>query len=504
MKFSALWNNTNPGTDAFFNRLRRKEYSRLDKGGHVYLDYTGGNIYPQSLLDKHFRQLQQAVYGNPHSVNPASLLSEKYIAIARKKVLDFFNAPDYYCIFTHNASGALRIIGECYPFSAESHLLLTVDNHNSVNGIREYCRSKGAGFTYSAVDREELSVIEPELINNLHAHSDKKNKLFAYPAQSNVSGIQHSLSWITLAREQGWDVLLDAAAFVPGSKLDLTVQQPDFVSLSFYKIFGYPTGIGCLLVKKSKFYILKKPWFSGGTITLSAVKYQGHFLKQDHEKFEDGTVNYLDIPAIANGLDFISSIGITNINCRIKELGQVILSSLEALKHSNGLPLVMLYGPKTTENRGGTYLMNFFDVQGKCYPLKYIEEQATAHNISLRTGCFCNPGIDEMNHSLTAEQLRNYFTGRDQGDYFDFISFLQKTRGSVRLSVGIPTTRADIKKFTAFAKKMLNKQVPPEVQASFETGSRSNRLSVDKEPVLQSASLHPDLLPGGLLRKRFY
>ena len=107
--------------DIFFNRLRKKEYRRLDKTGHVYLDYTGGNIHPQCLVDKHFRFLQDAVYGNPHSNNRASMLSEKWVTEARKRVLDFFNAPDYYCIFTANASAALQIIGEYYPFSADSH-----------------------------------------------------------------------------------------------------------------------------------------------------------------------------------------------------------------------------------------------------------------------------------------------------------------------------------------------------------------------------------------------
>ncbi|MEJ7739275.1 MAG: aminotransferase class V-fold PLP-dependent enzyme [Chitinophagaceae bacterium] len=115
--------------DVFFNRLRKKEYARLDKLGHVYLDYTGGNIHPKCLADKHFRYLQNAVYGNPHSTNPASLLSETCVNEARQKVLDFFNAPDYYCIFTHNTSGALQIVGECYPFSSQTHLVCRGDDY---------------------------------------------------------------------------------------------------------------------------------------------------------------------------------------------------------------------------------------------------------------------------------------------------------------------------------------------------------------------------------------
>jgi len=455
--------NTLSKTDVLFEELRRKEYSRLDEWGHVYLDYTGGNLYPESLVNMHLLFLKKFVLGNPHSTNVASQLSERFIAEARQRVLEYFNAPDYYCVFTSNASAALHIVGECYPFSDESHLLLTADNHNSVNGIREYCRNKGGDFTYSSMNKESLSINEDELNHHLNSCPAKGNKLFAYPAQSNVSGVQHSLSWIKKAQENGWDVLLDAAAFVPTSKLDLLVYKPDFVSVSFYKMFGYPTGIGCLLVKKSTFNKLRKPSFAGGTITLSAVRYSRYFLKCDHEKFENGTVNYLGIPVIAKGLNFIAAIGMENINKRIKELCHFVLFELSKLRHDNGLSLVKLYGPSDTNNRGGTFLLNFFDVCGQQYPFQYIEQLANAEVISLRTGCFCNPGIDELNNGLSAEQLKKYFTSRESGDYYDFINFSGKLRGAIRISVGIATIKADIEKFMGFARKFLDKSVPGNV-----------------------------------------
>jgi selenocysteine lyase/cysteine desulfurase len=447
-------------SDIFFERLRKKEFSRLDKSGHVYLDYTGGNLYPQSLVEKHHRFLQKAVYGNPHSKNGASLLSEKYINESRKAVLDFFNAKDYYCIFTSNASAALQIVGECYPFSGDSHFLLLADNHNSVNGIREYCNNKGGAYTYSPMNYSGLSINEPELVKLLEMNKHAKEKLFAYPAQSNASGVQHSLEWIKKAHTQGWDVLLDASAFVPTSKLDLSVHSPEFATLSFYKMFGYPTGIGCLLVKKTVFNKLKKPWFAGGTVTLSAIQHSAHFLKNDHEKFENGTVNYLDIPAIVNGLNFIEGLKMENINARIKDLCSSVLSVFTKLTHHNGKPLIKLYGPSNVENRGGTFLINFLDQHGQQYPVELIEQMANANKISIRTGCFCNPGVDELNHSVSADLLRDYFVCRKYGDYDDMTQFLGKRRGAVRISIGIATTSLDIKKFILFGMKLLNKIVP--------------------------------------------
>jgi selenocysteine lyase/cysteine desulfurase len=448
--------------NSYFVRLRRKEYGRFDKLGHVYLDYTGGNIYPLSLVKKHCEFLKNGVYGNPHSINPASLIAEHHITRARNAVLEFFNASDYYCIFTANASEALKIIGECYPFSSDSQLLLTSDNHNSVNGIREYCRLKGGSYTYSRMNFEDLSINEPELNLLLESYWDKKIKLFAYPAQSNVSGVQHSLAWIQKAHDYNWDVLLDAAAFVPTSRLNLSACNPDFVPVSFYKIFGYPTGVGCLLVRKSMLNKLIKPSFAGGTITLSAVIYSSYFLKPDHEKFENGTIDYLNIPAITGGLEYISRIGMESITSRIKDLSKMILSEMARLRHKNGRPLIRLYGPKSTENRGGTFLINYFDDQGRQYPLQFIEKLAIRENISCRTGCFCNPGIDELNHGISSDQLKGYFTSRDHGDYFDFINFIGKIRGAVRISIGFPTTTADIGRFINFSATLLNQKVPEE------------------------------------------
>ena len=224
-------------------------------------------------------------------------------------------------------------------------------------------------------------------------------------------------------------------------------------------MFGYPTGVGCLLIKKSKFNKLKKPWFAGGTVSLSAISYSSHFLKPDHERFENGTVNYLDIPAITNGLNFMTATGIDTINKRMKDLCSFILSNLTRLQHGNGVPLIKIYGPIDTENRGGTILLNFFDVHGQPYPLEYIEQTANAAMISFRTGCFCNPGIDELNNCISAEELEKYFTGRANGDYDDMIKFMGKMRGAVRISIGLATTTIDIAKFLRFTKTLLNKSV---------------------------------------------
>jgi len=89
----------------------------------------------------------------------------------------------------------------------------------------------------------------------------------------------------------------------------------------------------------------------------------------------------------------------------------------------------------------------------------YNEQEAGAEVISFRTGCFCNPGIDELNNGLSPEELKNYFTSGEHGDYDDFINYSKKPGGAVRISIGIATTRADIEKFIRFAEKFLDKSI---------------------------------------------
>ena len=105
-------------------------------------------------------------------------------------------------------------------------------------------------------------------------------------------------------------------------------------------------------------------------------------------------------------------------------------------------------------------------MNGRQYPFQFIEQMANKEMISFRTGCFCNPGIDELNHGLSEEQLKSYFLTRSQGDYYDFINFTGKLRGAVRISIGLATIRSDIEKFIGFAKRFLNKVSPFSVDYS--------------------------------------
>ena len=446
---------------AAIDDLRARDYARLDRGEHIYLDYTGGGLYAESQLRAHQEMLAGNVFGNPHSANPTSLFATEKVESARAHILCFFNAdPDQYdLIFTQNASGALKLVGESYPFGPGGHYLLTFDNHNSVNGIREFAHARGAEVTYLPVLLPDMRVDEAGLRRSLGAAREGQNNLFAYPAQSNFSSVQHPLEWIALAHTHGWDVLLDAAAYAPTSRLDLSHWQPEFVPLSFYKIFGYPTGLGALIAKKMALAKLQRPWFAGGTITVASVLGDKYYLADGHIAFEEGTVNYLDIPAIEIGLRHIEAIGLDVIHERVRCLAGWLLDELTAMKHSTGEPLVRVYGPTDTQSRGGAVTVNFFDRDGRLVDHRLVEREANQVNISLRTGCFCNPGAGEVALGVSRVELDVCFTrpgheNRLSQDDFR-LCFDGQSPGAVRISVGLVTNFHDVQAFLKFADGLL-------------------------------------------------
>lgn len=438
------------------DELRALEYGRLDSQGHAYLDYTGAGLHADSQFREHAELLGKHVFGNPHSASPSSTTATHAVERARAAVLAYFNGTGIYtAVFTLNASGALKVIGESYPFSPGGRFLLLADNHNSVNGIREFACAKGSDVDYAPLTVPELRVDHPKLTALLDKADRSRANLFAFPAQSNFSGVKHPLSLIDAAHDRGWHVLVDAAAFVPTNGLDLRIVSPDFVAISFYKMFGYPTGVGCLLIRNTTLARLQRPWFAGGTVNFATVQGRLHVLAPREAGFEDGTLNFLSIPAVEIGLRHLERIGMDTIQTRVGCLTDWLITELLALRHSNGCPMVRLYGPATMTMRGGTVTMNFYDPNGHLLDYRRIDELAGLERISLRTGCFCNPGAGETAEGLTEDDMR---AGIAEGMDITLPRFLQtmqhrggKSAGAIRVSLGFVSNLADVERFLRFA-----------------------------------------------------
>ena len=444
-----------PGvTDAGFDALREHEFSRLDRNHLVYLDYTGSALYADSQLRSHYALLADGVFGNPHSDHAPSSASGSLIDAARVQTLRFLDAdPDRYTvIFTANASAAVKLVGESYPFGQDSALLLASDNHNSVNGMREYARRAGACVAYVPLD-DELRLASPEHSLSAVAENFGGPKLLAFPAQSNFSGVQHPATLIDDAQRLGFDVLVDAAAFAPSNRMSLRDHSPEFVALSFYKIFGYPTGVGALIVRRDALHKLRRPWFAGGTVEFASVQNQMHRLKETAEGFEDGTPDFLNIAALSAGFALMDDIGIDRAHDHVMRLTGLLLGGLQAPTHADGRPVVRVYGPRDLSARGGTIAFNVIARDGRPVPYSAVECRARNEGVAVRCGCFCNPGAAERAFEFDAKRSRECMQAAAATGFTieRFAACLgdQTAVGAVRASLGIANNAGDVSRALA-------------------------------------------------------
>jgi selenocysteine lyase/cysteine desulfurase len=433
-------------TETYFDELRGREFARLAATEHAYLDYTGSALYAESQLRAHHEVLREGLFGNPHSDSAPSRASTQVIDSARRTVLRFFDVDEsaHDVIFTANTSAAIKLVAESYPFGPASSLVLSVDNHNSVNGMREYARRARARVRYLPLD-DELRLADP--IRVLAEESTRGGGLVAYPAQSNFSGVQHPLALVTLAKALGFDVLLDVAAFVPSHALSLRECRADFAALSFYKLFGFPTGIGALIARREALARLRRPWFAGGTVTWASVAGGTHLLRPRGEGFEDGTPNFLGIAGLAAGFALLEHVQMPRLTDHVARLAGQLLNGLRSLRHDNGTPVARVYGPPDMTDRGGAIAFNVCDRAGDAIPYWEVERRAREAGIALRGGCFCNPGASETAFAL--DPVRTASCLEHLGADFTperFAACSDTAVGAVRASVGLANNADDVRR----------------------------------------------------------
>ena len=437
-----------------FAELREREFGRLDAAGQAYLDYTGSALYPESLVTEHAESLRRSVFGNPHSESPASRASTALLHATRERVLRFFDADpaEYTVCFTANTSAAIHLVASGYAFGPDAPFILAADDHNSVNGVRAYAERAGARVHYLPLD-DELRLHDPASRLAVLRREHVGAGLVAFPAQSNFSGVKHPLALVERARALGYTVLLDAAAYVPTSPLGLSRVPADFVACSFYKMFGYPTGVGALVARREALARLRRPWFAGGTVEYVSVQLGSHLLRTGADGFEDGTVSFLDFAAVIRGLDFLDGVGMPRIRRHVASLTTQLVARLRALTHDDDSPMIRVYGPRDRYDCGGIVAFNVLDVRGEAMPYEFVEEHARRAGVSVRGGCFCNPGASEAAFGFdpvrTAACIAE--TQRAGWNLGDFASRMRACGGAhaigaVRASFGLASNERDLER----------------------------------------------------------
>ena len=295
--------------------------------------------------------------------------------------------------------------------------------------------------------------------------------LFAYPAQSNMNGERLPLKWAARIRGSSQHgntyTLLDAAALVSTTPLDLSnhTTAPDFVSMSFYKIFGFPD-LGALLVRKASAHVLRRrKYFGGGTTEMIGCIGTPWVERKEssvHARLEDGTIAIRSILALSCAIDTHTNLfdGLSQVSKHTGWLAKTLHDRLSDLKHANGMPVCHVYKAPTStygdsRSQGATVTFNVRKSDGSWRSGFGVGALLRANEIHVRTGSLCNPAGMASALGLSANDLRAAFDSgfrcNQPGD--DVRSDIPY--GMIRATLGAMSTLRDVEVLVEFVDKHL-------------------------------------------------
>lgn len=260
--------------------------------------------------------------------------------------------------------------------------------------------------------------------------------------------------------------MLDAAAFVSHDKLDLSRYHPAFVTLSFYKMFGFPMGVGALLIRKDVIPLLKPIYFGGGTVFSSLPDRDFHIFFSGESKFEAGTIPIQSIASLPFGFDMIKRKGGPEaIRDKTVKLAQRLADKLLASRYGNGQHVFSVYGNYNGDrsHQGPIVTFNIAKENGEFYHTNIVNAYLRDNNINIRTGCMCNPGSCLSAVGIDFDSYQQETTALASGVEMDSNSCLdvmisKKEAGAIRVSLGHATTLDDINRLIVALDKYIRKQ----------------------------------------------
>ncbi len=249
--------------DLIAEKLGSSRDEEISTSSITYLDHAGCPLPGKGLLQAVFNDLQSQLYANPHSVGGIiSTRTDSILENTRKHILRFIHADqdEYEVIFTAGATASVKLIVDIIDWKKDPfHFIYPQNIHTSLLSIRNYVKT----WDYLPVDSLFETNSSQSFQHDSESNNAYNNLFFAIPAECNMSGAKLQVNKLFPILEKYRNCchdrfywLLDIAKFVATSALNINEwfpkpeTRPDFMILSFYKLFGYPTGIGALIVKK--------------------------------------------------------------------------------------------------------------------------------------------------------------------------------------------------------------------------------------------------------------
>jgi cysteine desulfurase/selenocysteine lyase len=394
----------------------RKDFPILSRSVNgkplTYLDNAATTQKPQPVIDAivdYYTNYNSNIHRGAHHLS--NLATEAHEA-ARNTIKDYINARhDREIIFTRGTTEAINLVassfGQAFVKPGDEVIVTELEHHSNFVPWQMMCERQGAHFRVVPFDENgdlKLDVLE-KLLND-------RTRILAFNHVSNSLGtINPAKEIIKMAHDAGAAVLVDAAQSVQHIEHDVQDLDADFYAFSGHKIYG-PTGIGVLYGKEK--WLDAMPPYQGGGEMIDQVSVEKTTYNKIPFKFEAGTPNIVGPIGLAAAIDYINNF---NFDELIAHEDDVLQYGLEKLGEIDGLKIYSKAKRHTS--------IIAFNVEGiHHYDLGTLLD---TQGVAVRTGHHCTQPI------MTALGVE----------------------GTVRASLALYNTKADIDSLVAAIKKAL-------------------------------------------------
>ena len=368
----------------------------------VFLDNASTTFKPQSVIDAMNDYYSNYTANSHRGDYDLCFRVDSEISEARKTVAKFINSGVDEVIFTSGDTEALNLIAYGYALNIlkKDDVILLSETEHASNVLPWYrvCELTGAKVQYIELDNNRITTANVE-----KAFKQIKNiKIVSFAHVGNVLGYKINAKEIAkICHENGAVLVLDGAQSVPHMNIDFKDFDVDFLTFSAHKMCG-PTGVGALIAKKS---LLDKmsPFHLGGGMNVKFSNDMSYIPLEAPTKFEAGTLNIAGIIGFKAAIEYVSSLGMENIEKHEKELLGYALSKLEKIDD------IVIYNKDTD---AGIVAFNRKNI--------FAQDEATLLNskgIAVRSGQHCAKMIDNVINIIATVRASFYFyTSKEEVD----------------------------------------------------------------------------------------
>ena len=372
--------------------------------GHplVYLDNAATTQKPRQVIDAitHYYERDNAnIHRGVHALSQRATDEYEH---ARRATQEFLGAED--CreiIFVRSTTEAINLVAQTYGrqnFKPGDEVLITaMEHHSNIVPWQMICEEKRAKLRVAPINEAGELILE-----DFERLLTSKTKLVAIAHLSNALGTINPVRRIVeMAHAKGIPVMVDGAQAAPRLSVNVRELDCDFYAFSGHKIYG-PTGIGVLYGKLALLEAM--PPYQGGGDMISSVAFERTVYNKVPHKFEAGTPDISGPIGLKAALDYVTRLGIENIERHENELLEY------ATKRVSALPGIKLIG--TAKNKAG--VLSFVMEGVHPHDIGTILDQ---EGIAIRTGHHCaQPVMERYGIPATARASFGLYNTKEEID----------------------------------------------------------------------------------------